>query len=320
MKTEHLSSEAVKTAKLSVCSNSFLTLGKFVVGIIIGSVSIISEAVHSLMDLLASFIALFAVKKASQPADNDHPYGHEKFENISGTIEALLIFAAAAYIIYESVSRLINPHELETPVIGVLIMLISSIINFFISNKLFSVAKKTGSVALEADGWHLRTDVYTSLGVMFALLIITVTKIFFPNVNIYWLDPVAALIVAAMILKAAYKLTIKSGRDLFDTGLPDEEVAVVEDIIRADKNISGYHDLKTRKAGNKRFVEFHILVNPKMTVYESHEITRKFASEINSALTNTHITIHVEPCDNTCTPKCQSGCLSKVCKMENTVE
>lgn len=319
MSAENLNKEAVKTAKLSVYSNTFLTAGKLIVGIIIGSVSIISEAVHSFMDLLASFIALFAVKKSSKPADNDHPYGHEKFENISGTIEALLIFAAAAYIIYESISRLINPHPLDMPIIGVIIMLISSIINFFISNRLFSVAKKTGSVALEADGWHLRTDVYTSLGVMSALLIITVVKIFFPAANVYWLDPVAALAVAVMIIRTAYKLTVKSARDLFDTGLPDEEVALVENIIRADKNIAGYHELKTRKAGNRKFVEFHILVKPDMSVLESHEITRKFDEKIAAALKNVLVTIHVEPCDHTCTPRCKSGCLLKNIKKHESL-
>ena len=194
-------------------------------------------------------------------------------------------------------------------------MFISSAVNFFISNKLFSVAKKSGSVALEADGWHLRTDVYTSLGVMLALLIITAVKFLRPGVNIYWLDPVAALVVAAMIIKAAYALTVKSAMDLFDICLPDEEVAKVENIIRADKHIAGYHDLKTRKAGNRRFAEFHILLNPKMTVLESHEITRKLESEISSALANVRVIIHVEPCDDTCTPKCQTGCLTKYRKI-----
>ena len=316
MNSGNISKHTVSAAKLSVYSNSFLTLGKLIVGIIIGSISIISEAVHSLIDLMASFIALFAVKKSSQPADRDHPYGHGKFENISGTIEALLIFAAAIYIIYEAVMRLINPQEIKAPVIGVLIMLISSVINYIISKKLFSAAKKSGSIALEADGWHLRTDVYTSLGVMSALIIITIVKFFFNNVDIYWLDPVAALVVAVMIIKAAYSLTVKSAKDLFDICLPVEEVAIVENIIRANKNISGYHDLKTRKAGNKKFVEFHILVAPEMSVLESHEITRKFDDEIAKALQNVQITIHVEPCDDTCTPKCREGCITKHGKAE----
>lgn len=310
--------KVIATAKLSVFSNTFLTLGKFIVGIAIGSISIISEAVHSLIDLIAALIALFAVKASAKPADDDHPYGHGKFENISGTIEALLIFAAAVYIIYEAVIRLLNPVQITVPVIGVLVMFISATVNFFISNRLFKAAKEADSIALEADGWHLRTDVYTSLGVMFALLIITLSKTFFPKINIHWLDPVAALLVAIMILKASVELTIKSAKDLFDVRLPHEEIALVENIIRSNENISGYHDLKTRKAGSKRFVEFHILVNPDITVLESHEITRKIESAIAEKLDNSIITIHVEPCDNTCTIKCRTGCLAKTYKSENT--
>ncbi len=319
MKNAEMSGIVVKTARLSVISNTCLTLGKLTVGVLIGSISIISEAVHSLIDLIAALIAFFAVKESSKPADDIHNYGHGKFENISGTIEALLIFAAAVYIIYEAISRLLNPREVSMPVIGVLIMLVSAIVNFVISRKLFIVSKRYDSVALEADAWHLRTDVYTSLGVMGALTVITVVKLLFTHVNIYWLDPVAALAVAVLILKAAFVLTIKSAKDLFDVCLPAEEVALVENIIRSDKTIAGYHDLKTRKAGSRRFVEFHILVDPKMTVFESHEITRRIDREIFSRLDNVSITIHVEPCDNTCTPKCQSGCLTKYCRLENSV-
>jgi len=310
----------INTAKLSVFSNLSLTLGKLIVGIIIGSVSIISEAVHSLIDLLASFIAFFAVREAAKPADDEHPYGHGKFENISGTVEALLIFAAAAYIVYEAVKRLLNPQPVAMPALGVAVMFVSAAVNFAVSSRLFKVAKQAESIALEADGWHLRTDVYTSLGVMIVMLVIAVSKFFYPEKDVHWLDPLAALVVAGMILKAAFELTVKSAKDLFDICLPPEEVAVVENIIRTDKNISGYHDLKTRKAGNKRFAEFHILVNPAMTVAQSHEITRKLDLAIASKLENATVTIHVEPCDNTCTPKCQKGCLTKYCKLENAVK
>lgn len=313
-----IENKVIGVAKLSVFSNTCLTLGKLIAGIAIGSIAIISEAVHSLIDLAAALIAFFAVKASLKPADDEHPYGHGKFENISGTIEALLIFAAAAYIIYEAVERLFNPARISMPLIGVLVMLVSAIVNFFVSKKLFKVAKEADSIALEADGWHLRADVYTSLGVMAALIVITAVKVFSPDINIHWLDSVAALLVAAMIIKTAYELTIKSAKDLFDVCLPAEEVALVENIIRSDKNISGYHDLKTRKAGNKRFVEFHILVRPDMSVSESHEITRQIEADIAGNFDNIVITVHVEPCDNTCTPKCQAGCLTKTCKLENS--
>ena len=303
--------KAVNTAKLSVFSNSCLTLGKLITGILTGSIAIISEAVHSLIDLIAAFIAFMAVREASKPADDKHPYGHGKYENVSGTIEALLIFAAAIYIIYHAVLRLIYPVPVRAPLIGVIVMLVSSVVNFFVSARLFKVAKETDSIALEADGWHLRTDVWTSAGVMAALLVMTMLA-FFNAGEFWWIDSVAALLVAVLIIKAAVRLTTKSVRDLFDESLPDEEVACVEDIIRSYSHIiSGCHDLKTRKAGNKRFAEFHILLNPKMTVSQSHEITRELEGKISSKFENISITIHVEPCDDTCTPKCRKGCFIK---------
>ncbi|MCL2485773.1 MAG: cation diffusion facilitator family transporter [Endomicrobia bacterium] len=307
--------KAVRTAALSVFSNTILTILKLVVGIMIGSVAIISEAVHSAIDLIAALIALFAVKTSAKPADDEHPYGHGKVENISGTIEALLIFVAAGYIIYESVNRLMNPQPVESPLIGVFVMLFASVVNYFVAMRLFKVAKEADSIALEADGWHLLTDVYTSLGVMAALAVMVIIEFVSPGKNIHWIDPVAALIVAAMIIKAAYTLTIKSAKDLFDVSLSQEEIALVENIIRSYKDtISGYHDLKTRKAGNKCFVEVHILVNPEMTVLQSHEITREIDGSIAEKLKNVFVTIHVEPCDDTCTPKCQTGCLTKFFK------
>ncbi len=163
-----------RVAILSVASNSLLILLKIGVGILIGSVAVISEAIHSAVDLVAALIALFAVRTASQAADERHPYGHGKFENISGTVEGLLIFFAAAWIIYSAVRKLMHPGELETPSWGVLVMLVSAIVNIVVSRRLFKVGRETDSVALQADGWHLRTDVYTSLGVMLGLLVIWV--------------------------------------------------------------------------------------------------------------------------------------------------
>jgi cation diffusion facilitator family transporter len=309
--------ESYKIVKFSVVSNTILTLGKLFTGIITGSISIVSEAVHSLIDLAAALIAYFTVRKAAQPADRAHPYGYGKFENISGTIEGLLIFVAAIYIIYHAIEKLSKPEPLETPIVGVVIMLVSAVINFFVSQKLFTVGKENESLAVEADAWHLRTDVYTSLGVMVALVVITIAQWLFPAVDIYWVDSFAAFIVAIMIIKTAWSLVIRSAKDLFDVSLPQNEIAIIENIIKYNDDIAGFHALKTRKAGNKRFIEFHILVNSQMTVYRSHEITRKLKAKISSEIENTLFTIHVEPCDNTCTTKCQEGCLIKKCRIEN---
>jgi cation diffusion facilitator family transporter len=309
--------ETYKIVKFSVVSNTVLTLGKLFTGIITGSIAIVSEAVHSLIDLVAALIAYFAVRKAAQPADRVHPYGYGKFENISGTIEGLLIFAAAIYIIYHAVEKLFKPEPLETPIVGVVIMLVSAIINFLVSQKLFAVSKENESLAAEADAWHLRTDVYTSLGVMAALVAITSTQWLFPAMDIYWVDSLAAFIVAIMITKAAWCLVIKSTKDLFDVSLPQNEIAIIESIIKSNDDIAGFHALKTRKSGNKRFIEFHILVNSQMTVYRSHETTRDLKAKISSEIESASFTIHVEPCDNTCTEKCQEGCLAKRCRIEN---
>ena len=193
----------VKAAGLSVASNIALTAGKLVVGSIIGSVSVISEAIHSANDLLASFIALWAVRKSAQPPDQEHPYGHGKVENIAGTIEAVLIFIAAVFIISESIEKIRQGGEILEPGWGMLVMAVSAGLNFMVSSYLLKVGKEQDSVALEADGVHLRTDVYTSLGVMAGLGLIQLSG--------YWiLDPIIAILVALLIVKAAFDLLQKA--------------------------------------------------------------------------------------------------------------
>ena len=211
-------------ALLSVTSNTALVLLKLTVGIVIGSVSVISEAIHSGVDLLAAVIALFAVRTSGKPADTEHPFGHGKVENISGTVEALLIFLAAGWIIFEAVKKLRNPEPLEDVSWGVAVMTVSSAANILVSRSLFKVGKETDSVALQADAWHLRTDVYTSAGVMAGLAIIWIGKLVLPGTDLDWVDPVAAIGVALLIIKAAYKLTVESSRDLLDVSLPKDEV------------------------------------------------------------------------------------------------
>ena len=299
----------VKVALLSVLSNTALVILKIIVGLMIGSVSILSEAIHSGVDLLAAVIALFSVKTSSIPPDKNHPFGHGKIENISGTIEALLIFLAAGWIIFEAVKKLMQPTPLETLGWGVGVMLMSCLVNLAVSQRLFKVGKETDSVALEADAWHLRTDVYTSAGVMVSLALIGGGELLFPDYPLTWLDPVAAMAVALLIVKAAYELTVKSGRDLMDAGLPAEEESLVGGIIRQyQSDIHGFHDLRTRKAGGFRFVEFHMKVNPQMTVEASHRITDEISARIERQFPRTRVTIHTEPCDGNCVGKCLEGC------------
>ncbi len=299
-----------KVALLSVASNATLVLVKLVVGFLIGSVSVISEAIHSAVDLLAAAIALFSVKTSSIPADSRHPFGHGKIENISGTVEALLIFAAAVWIIVEAVKKLMEPEPIAAIGWGVGVMLASAAVNFGVSKMLFKVGRETDSIALQADAWHLRTDVYTSAGVMGGLALIWGAEWLFPGRDFYWLDPVVALGVALMIMKAAYDLTTQAAKDLLDVHLPRVEVDWIRQaILDMDGIIHGFHDLRTRKAGHFRFVEFHLKVEPRMTVADSHAIAKDLSEKIKTQFPYTTVTIHVEPCDGECTEKCLAGCL-----------
>ncbi len=290
-----------RVASLSVASNTTLIVLKAGVGIASGSVSVLSEAIHSGVDLLAAIIAWVAVRTSGKAADEEHPFGHGKVENISGTVEALLIFVAAVWIIYEAVHKLLAPRPLEQAGLGVAVMLVSAVVNILVSRSLFKVGRETGSVALQADAWHLRTDVWTSAGVMVGLAIIAALRMFAPAVRVEWIDPVAALLVALLILRAAWGLTRESARDLLDTALPSEEVEAIRGIISAHCcQTAGYHGLRTRRSGAHRFVVFHLLVNPDMHTEQSHAIAEAVTSAIETRFPDTDVTVHVEPCGTRC--------------------
>ncbi len=297
-------------AWLSVISNTSLVAGKLVIGLLIGSVSVMSEAIHSGVDLLAAVIALFAVKTSHKVADEEHPFGHGKVENVSGTIEALLIFLAAGWIIYEALHKLLQPEPLEAVGWGVGVMFVSSVVNIIVSEMLFKVGQETDSMALQADAWHLRTDVFTSAGVMVGLALILVGERFLPGVDLLWLDPVAAILVALMIVHAAWRLTRDSGRDLLDASLPVEEIDRIREIVRGfGSPVRGFHHLRTRKGGANRFVEFHLVVDKDLSVEKAHQVADALTTAIQANLTAATVTIHVEPCDGRCRPLCLEGCL-----------
>jgi cation diffusion facilitator family transporter len=298
-------------AWVSVGSNITLVVAKLLVGLLIGSVSILSEAIHSGVDLLAAIIALVAVKTSSRPADDAHPFGHGKAENISGTVEALLIFFAAAWIIYEAARKFLHPGVIEAGKWGwgAALMFLSAGVNIVVSRMLFRVGRVTHSVALEADAWHLRTDVWTSAGVMAALSAIWLGEAFFPSVNLDWLDPVAAIFVATLILRAAWDLTMKAGRDLMDEKLPAEEEAWIRDLIRGlAPTVLGFHRLRTRKAGPNRFIEFHAFVDGSMSVERAHELSHDVARKVEGHFPGSQVTIHIEPCRGNCSHSCREGC------------
>lgn len=274
------------TARLSVISNTLLIILKLIVGLVTHSVSILSEAIHSSLDLVAAVIAYFSVRISGSPADKEHPFGHGKAENVSGVVEALLIFVASIWIVYEAVKKIINPVEASSLGLGSLVMFISAVVNIFVSRRLYKVAKKTNSVALEADALHLKTDVFTSLGVAVGLLLITLT-------GIHLLDPIIAILVACFILYESFKLLRKAFNPLLDTALSEDDIDKVESIL-ASMGVK-YHDLKTRAAGHQRFIEFHLDAHPEETIEKIHKQCDAIEERLSLEFQDISVVIHPEP-------------------------
>lgn len=280
----------IKTARLSIFSNIFLIIIKIFAGILSGSVSILSEAIHSGIDLIASAIAFFAVKISSRAPDKRHPYGHGKFENISGVIEGLLIFIAAFWIIFESVNKIIHPSDIKFFEIAASVMFISAIINYFVSEKLYKVAADTDSIALKADALHLRTDVYSSVGVGIGMIVIWAT-------GWHFFDPIFGIIVALFIMKEAYSLVKDAFDPLLDSQVSNTEyieLSKMLDKITADENVS-YKDLRSRTSGATHLIDFILLVDEDMSVKDSHKICDILEKKLESIYRATDISIHVEP-------------------------
>ncbi|MBN1689402.1 MAG: cation transporter [Dehalococcoidia bacterium] len=302
--------QKTSVAMLSVISNSVLVILKLVTGTLTGSISILSEAAHSSMDLIASIIAFFAVRISARRPDAEHPFGHGKVEDISALAEALLIVIAAIWIVVEAIQKFIAPHLLETIGWGIAVMLLSMVANIVVSRLLFTVGKRTDSPALIADAWHLRTDVWTSAGVLAGLAIIWVGARLWPDINLTWIDPTAAILVAMLIMRAAFNLAVTATKDLIDTSPPAHELYWLSSYLKSwYPTVRSIHRIRTRKSGPVRFIDLHIVVDPTMTVSDSHAITEKMTEAIREKLSGADLTVHIEPCDGICKKSCVSGCM-----------
>jgi len=281
-------------ARLSIISNTALILMKLVAGIATGSVSILSEAVHSLMDLFAAVIAFVSINLADRPPDKSHPFGHEKIENISGVIETILIFTASIFIIKEAVHKIIHPSTVSSAAVGGVVMLVSAAANFFVSRRLYAVARREGSVALEADALHLKADVYTSLGVAAGLLVLWIT-------GIHLLDPIIAIGIALFILREAYGMLVSSFGPLIDTTLSDGEIGTVRGVLgRYRDSLLDFHELRTRRSGHIRHIDLHLTTSQKMTLRQFHDICDRIERDMEQNMKNAKVLIHGEPCDGNC--------------------
>lgn len=276
-------------AALSVASNTSLVLLKLVVGLAIGSVSVISEAAHSAVDLVAAIVAFFSVRVSTKPPDEGHPFGHGKIEGMSGFIEALLLVAGVAIILHQAADKIMKEEGPSSLDLGIGAMLVSVVLNFLVSRHLYRVARQTDSLALEADAKHLSADIYTSGGVLVGLIAIRIT-------NLPVLDPILAILVGLWILKAAYDLTRKALNTLLDTRLPaSEEAQLRASLTEHLGELVGFHELRTRKSGRERHIAVHLVVPPYVTVEEAHRLCDHLEEEIKAKLPHAVVTIHIEP-------------------------
>lgn len=290
-----------RAAGMTVISNSALVILKVVMGLITHSISILSEAVHSGMDLLSGLITLITVTKSSQPADRSHQYGHGKFESISGMVEAGLVVVAAIYIIWEAGERFLHPRPLQSLHYGMLVMAISSVGNFFVYRHNIKVAKRTESIALEANAYHLIADFYTSLGVLGGLVLIALTQV-------QALDSLVAIVVALFILKASVNLMGKAFRDLTDRVLPeDEERSIRKIILDHYSQFVEFHKLRTRKSGSERYIDLHLVVAKDTELEAAHNLTHHIAEDLRNRFPSSQTIIHLEPCDRDC-QECREKC------------
>jgi cation diffusion facilitator family transporter len=279
-----------RAAALSIASNSALIALKVVAGIVTGSVAILTEAAHSAIDLLASLIAFFSLRKAAEPADESHPYGHAKLENLAAAIEGMLILVGAGVIVYESIDRLVQGAHLGSLGFGIAVIGASALVNFGVSEFLYRKAALTDSPALAADAAHLRTDAYTSLGVLAGLCLVAIT-------GVDALDSVTALVVAVAIVASGVRLVTSSSRVLVDEALPQDELDQVRDVLRphADSEVVGFHALRARRAGSRRYVDMHVQFRDGTSLERAHQLAHQLQAEIRSRLRGADVLIHLEP-------------------------
>ena len=280
-----------RAAAVSIFSNTALIALKIAAGLITGSVAIITEAIHSGVDLAASFIAYFSVRQAETPADAEHRYGHEKFENVAAAAEGVLILIGSGVIVYAAVRSLIEGPHLESLDLGIGVVAFATLANLFISGWLYRQADATQSSALEADAAHLRTDAFTSLGVFVGLGLAKIT-------GAHWLDPAVALVIAAAIVVTGLRIVAGSWGVLVDEALPDDEQRAIREAIEpfAARGVVGYHQLRTRRAGARRYVDLHVQFASGTSLEEAHGTAHALQDEIERRLPGgTDVLIHLEP-------------------------
>lgn len=280
-------SEKKRIALSSVIAAVFLTTFKLVIGISTGSLGILSEALHSGLDLIAAAMTFFTVRISDHPADREHNFGHGKFENFSALIETFLLLITCAWIIYEAINRIVKHHvHIEVTIWSFIVIGTSIIIDFSRSRALYRVAKKYNSQALEADALHFSTDIWSSVVVLAGLTGVLL--------DLFYADTIAAMIVALIVLFVSFRLGKRSFDALTDRA-PEGVMDSVNKIMKDIPEVKNYHDLRVRESGAKKFIELNIHVDKNLTIDEAHEISHKVEDEIEKQVSNSKVMVHTEP-------------------------
>ncbi len=278
---------------------------KVIVGIVTGSVSIWAQAADSSLDLFAVIITYLTVGFAARPADREHPFGHGKVEDIAALIQAFLLFGAVVAIDYAAVIRIINRQTIQLTEAGIAVMFVAMLVSFFLSQHLFRVSKATGSTALAANANNIRGDVYSTTGVFLGLIVVRIT-------GIAIIDPIIAILVSLLILRAAYKVGMQAFSALLDVRLPREDEEFLMNILTEHSDqFVGVHRVRTRHSGSHHYIDLHMVMPKGISVEKAHRMCDHLEADIGEKLRHASVTIHIEPCDNTCRQCAVIGCAQR---------
>jgi len=266
-----------------------------------GSVGVLSEGIHSALDLVSAAVAFFTVREAGKPADHDHPFGHGKIETLSSLFESVLLIVAAAWIVYEGMDHLVNPREVHYQELAIFTILVSMIVSYWAYRHNLKAATEVESSAIHVNALHFLSDVVASVGILIGLLVLKFTG---------WqpIDAIMAFSVAIYILAISLKQVKRALLELSDTQLPESEIQTIRDTLQPfEHKTIELHDLRTRKSGSTRHIDFHLVLCGHMTVHESHHVCDEMESKINTVYTGSSVNIHVEPCEHENT-QCRDDC------------
>jgi cation diffusion facilitator family transporter len=281
-----------RAAAVSIVSNSCLIVLKLAAGLVTGSVGLLSDAIHSLMDLIASLIAWASVRKADAPADASHRYGHEKLEDLAAGAQAFLLLVGAAFIAIEAIRRLINGGQLESIGVGIAVAGVAAVVNLAVSTYLERTGRATGSSALHATAADLRTDAIVSFCVLVSLVLVKLT-------GAHWVDSVVGLLVAAAITRTGVRILVDASRRLADEALPADELAALQQVVESfvGEEVVGFHDLRARHVGSHHQVDLHLQFAAGTSLERAHYVSHQLQDAIVARLPGTTVLVHLEPED-----------------------